>query len=229
MLCTWKISDGSGILIPTNHEGPILDCAFSPDENTIISVSKDHTVKAWAYPSGALRWVGRGHTAEVTGCSVSHNNQYCITCSRDQTARRWDVATGVCLDTYHLEAGVVRGTLSSDDHYLLTTSDRRGHLIIDFRQGRHSILTPDPYFGSEGFDCLFSSDDHWAFASNLDGIICWNFQQFSTNPSAQLQHAFYSSDLDTINSFDFFVPTRRLVLALNENLIVLRLYSTEES
>ncbi len=85
------------------HEGQVLDVAWSPDGTRVVTasvtVSGSGSAIIWDAASGEQRFTLSGHTDVVTSVAWSPDSQYIVTGSRDATAKIWDAATGTELDT----------------------------------------------------------------------------------------------------------------------------------
>ena len=74
--------------------------AFSPDGQTIVSGSGDHTIKLWNLERGEEIYTLRGHQAWVSSVAFSPDGQTVVSGSGDHTIKLWDVATGNWLATF---------------------------------------------------------------------------------------------------------------------------------
>lgn len=80
----------------TGHSNTVTSEAFTPDGQTLITTSTDHTVRLWdiTRPS-APRAVAvlTAHTDAVNAAAVSSDGHWLATGSDDQTIRLWDLTT----------------------------------------------------------------------------------------------------------------------------------------
>jgi WD40 repeat protein len=75
------------------HNGLIVDLAFSPNSELAVAVTEGGTARVWNVRSDrAVTLVG--HTGMVLSAAFSADNQLVITGGLDNTARIWDTATG---------------------------------------------------------------------------------------------------------------------------------------
>ncbi|GHO96591.1 hypothetical protein KSF_066390 [Reticulibacter mediterranei] len=114
------------ILIRTlhGHNGPVTDCAISPDGTWIVSASEDRTLKLWDKHTGALRFTMEGHTAQVTCCSITPGGNRIISGARDGIIKIWNAYTGNELYSFsgHTNA-ITRCAVSSDGNWFVTASE----------------------------------------------------------------------------------------------------------
>ncbi|MCH2612241.1 MAG: hypothetical protein MK006_14350 [Pirellulales bacterium] len=78
----------------TGHEGPVYSVAFSPDNTTIASGSRDGTVTLWDSQSGAEIRTLTGHAGIVRSVAFSPDGKTIASVSFDKTVRLWDSQTG---------------------------------------------------------------------------------------------------------------------------------------
>jgi len=65
--------------------------AISPDGETLVSDSTDHTIKIWHLPTGQLTTTLVGHSDLVTSLAISQDGQTFVTRSKDGTIKVWGV------------------------------------------------------------------------------------------------------------------------------------------
>ena len=65
--------------------------AISPDGETLVSDSTDHTIKIWHLPTGQLTKTLVGHSDLVTSLAISQDGQTFVTRSKDGTIKVWGV------------------------------------------------------------------------------------------------------------------------------------------
>jgi WD40 repeat protein len=65
--------------------------AISPDGETLVSDSTDHTIKIWHLPTGQLTKTLVGHSDLVTSLAISQNGQTFVSGSKDCTIKVWEV------------------------------------------------------------------------------------------------------------------------------------------
>lgn len=65
--------------------------AFTPDGRTLVSGSKDSTVRLWSVDSGELLATLKGHQRPVMAIAVSPNGRYVASASEDKTVNLWQI------------------------------------------------------------------------------------------------------------------------------------------
>jgi len=89
----------------SGHKGGVRCCAVIAD-GTIVSASRDHTLKIWDGRSGAERFTLSGHT-EVLRCAVSADAATIVSGLSDGTLKVWDGRSGAERLTLNGHAGGV--------------------------------------------------------------------------------------------------------------------------
>jgi WD40 repeat protein len=90
-----------------NDSRGVRAIAMSPDGSTLISGSRDRTIKIWNLTNGQLQGRLAGHELTVTALAISPNGQIIASGSDDETIKLWDFHTGevrYTLKTYAEEA-----------------------------------------------------------------------------------------------------------------------------
>ena len=99
---------------------------FTPDGKTMISGSRDSTIKLFEMPELRELRTLKGHTGWVRNLIVSRDGKVLISASDDGTVKMWDIQTGRPFRTIKSHAGPVRGiSLSPDGRMLATASSDR--------------------------------------------------------------------------------------------------------
>ncbi|MBI4557933.1 MAG: protein kinase [Candidatus Hydrogenedentes bacterium] len=105
------------------HTDAVLDLAFSPSGDQIVTAGQDRIANLWETSSGKLLHTLRDHEEAVARAAFSPDGTRLLTVSADYTAKVWDVVSGTELATltgHRREVG--RGIFSSDGTRILTAS-----------------------------------------------------------------------------------------------------------
>jgi WD40 repeat protein len=95
---------------------------FTPDGRTLITGSRDCTIKFFEMPQVAEIRTLKGHGGWVRSLVVSPDGKVLASASDDQTIKLWDVATGRAFRTLKAHAGAVRGLAFSPDGLRLASA-----------------------------------------------------------------------------------------------------------
>ncbi len=79
------------------HSKGVESVAVSPDNKTIVSGSKDKTIKVWDLETKKIKFTLEGHKGWVYCVAISPDGSTIVSCSRDKTIRVWDLYTGECI------------------------------------------------------------------------------------------------------------------------------------
>ena len=87
------------------HTNIILCIAITPDSKTIVSGSRDKTIKIWNINTGECLNTLKGHSHYVQSIAISPDGKTLTSGSYDKKIKIWDLTTGDCLHTLqgHLE------------------------------------------------------------------------------------------------------------------------------
>jgi WD40 repeat protein len=77
-----------------DHTGSVEAVAVSPDNQLVVSASRDETVRVWNLHSGRLVRTLKGHTDWVRAVAVSPDNQLVVSGDDDETVRVWELHSG---------------------------------------------------------------------------------------------------------------------------------------
>ena len=151
----------------SGHVGQVLGCAVSADGATIVSASKDGTLKVWDGCSGAERFTLSGHAGEVLGCAVSADGATIVSASQDQTLKVWDGRSGAERFTLSGHAGRVWGcTVSADGATIVSASQDQTLKVWDGRSGAERFTLSGHVGGVSG--CAVSADGATIVSASQD-------------------------------------------------------------
>jgi WD40 repeat protein len=147
----WK-SNGAEKLFLKGHTGPVTGLAWSADGNSLVTTSKDNSVRIWnvaaSDPSKDPR-VLTGHTGSVwSPCLVETGGSgWLVTPSADGTARVWSFPQGEPVQFSRSEPGVLRhgspvrrAAMDSQARWIVTAG-AAGHAILWDRATGEKRLT----------------------------------------------------------------------------------------
>jgi WD40 repeat protein len=107
----------------SGHQDRINFCVYSPDGNTILTVSDDHTARLWNASNGDLIHLLEGHSGMLRHGAFSSDGNTILTVSSDHTARLWNASNGHLIHSLEGHSGWVRhGAFSPDGNTILTVS-----------------------------------------------------------------------------------------------------------
>src|SRR6266567_3516234 len=139
-LASWHLlpdlPDPALILTLSGHTSSVEGCAISQSGDTIVSASKDQTLKVWDARTGEELRTLSGHTDGVNGCAISPDGDSIVSASRDQTLKVWDAHTGEERRTLRGHTDGVNGcAISQSGDYIVSASDDETLKVWDARTG----------------------------------------------------------------------------------------------
>ena len=78
----------------TGHSNTVDSVAISADNSTIVSGSRDNTIKVWDLETGTWKRTLTGHSSDVWSLAISADNSTIVSGSLDDTIKVWDLETG---------------------------------------------------------------------------------------------------------------------------------------
>src|SRR5262245_42276401 len=97
------------------HEGSVLSVVFTLDGKTLVSSSRDHTIKIWDVASGELKKTLTNHTLDVYSVVFSHDGKLMASGGKDLNIILWDAATFEPIRTLKGHTDAIRCLVFSHD------------------------------------------------------------------------------------------------------------------
>ncbi|ALF53910.1 serine/threonine protein kinase [Nostoc piscinale CENA21] len=159
----------------TGHLNSVRFVIFTPDNKTLISASRDKTIKVWNLATGQLIRTLKGHTEGVSSVAISPNGQILVSGSRDKTIKVWNLATGQLIRTLegHTE-GVSSVAISPDGQILVSGSRDKTIKLWNLATGQ-LIRTLEGHTDWVSSVAISRNSQTLVSASNDKTIKLWNF------------------------------------------------------
>ena len=111
------------------HNSPIIDIAFSTDENVIATASADYTVKLWSVSTGEQIAELNRHSGPVNSVAFSPDGKYLVSGSSDGSVTLWSVENLEILASAE-SGGKINDLAFSCDSNLLASAGKYGRLRV---------------------------------------------------------------------------------------------------
>jgi len=160
----------------SGHSDAVWGVAFSPDGQTIVSVSRDNTIKLWN-TDGTLLNTLRGHSGTVVGVAFSPDGQMIASGSWDKTVKLWN-REGTLLTTLRGHGVSVIGVAFSPDGQIIASAsgdktlklwNREGTLLTTLRGHQDAVI--GVAFSPDGQIIASASDDKTVKLWNRNGTL----------------------------------------------------------
>ena len=119
------------------HTKEITQLAITPDQNCLVSASKDKTLRVWNLQNYKCTQTLQGHEDWVRAISLNNRGDKVISGSDDWTVKMWDVSSGKCDFTMTGHSMPVQAVaISKNDHFGFSGSRDRTIKIWDLKVGK---------------------------------------------------------------------------------------------
>jgi WD40 repeat protein len=150
-IITLNVITGSQVAVLSGHTDKVESLAFFPDGTSLVSGSRDTTVKLWDVQTGGVVKVFCGHTDLVYSVSISSNHTTIASGSKDCTIRLWDIQMGECNCVMKQQDWVDHVVFSpTNPQHLISASggliqkwDTNGHQVGPTHKGTCAAFSPD--------------------------------------------------------------------------------------
>ena len=174
---------GSQRAILSGHTDQVNSVTFSPDGTSLVSGSRDYTVKLWDVQTGGVSITFSGHNNAVISVSMSADNTM-IASGSHGTICLWNIQTGKCHHTIRdLRFSHSVKFSPTDPQYLISAS---GSSAWQWDTDGHQIRKMHG-----GFPTAFSSDGTQLFLYNRETITVRNSNSGETVSEFQMGTSIY--------------------------------------
>jgi WD40 repeat protein len=168
---------GSQVAVLSGHTRGVTSLAFFPDGTSLVSGSRDDTVKLWDVQTGGVVKTFCGHTDTVNSVSISTNYTMIASGSSDKTICLWEIQTEECHCVIEQVQGVDHVIFSPiDPQYLISASggdiwmwDISGHQVGPTHEGTCAAFSPD---GTHFITCQKAVSTIWTSDSRVAVTKC---------------------------------------------------------
>ncbi|OKH40142.1 hypothetical protein NIES2119_04255 [[Phormidium ambiguum] IAM M-71] len=128
----WCLQDETGTESPnaqllhtlTAHSHIVTGLIFSPDHQTLISSSRDGTIKLWQWKTGKLIQTIKEDTGAIYAIALHPNGEIIASGSEDNTLRLWHLASGKLLGTITSHTQPVNAVAFTPDGQTLVSASQ---------------------------------------------------------------------------------------------------------
>ena len=138
------------------HTARLVQVAFSPRGDYIVTASGDGTARVWNSETGRLRAVLTGHDGRINRVAVSPDGSRIATGRIDRTARIWNASNGALVATLSLTKNAVNWVEFSPDGTLLLTANQDGKIHVCDAATGASVIALQGNKGTDSVVCRVS-------------------------------------------------------------------------
>jgi WD40 repeat protein len=217
----WDPGRGEEIAAVAGHEEEITGFAFSPDGRSLVSSSKDGTLRLWETETGrevaTLQQPRFGFNAMywVSACAYSPNGQLIASTSLDDTLSVWDVASLEEVARFKGHKGLTSKCLFSPDGRRMVTASTDCTLRIWDMDTLRGVAVLSGHGGGFIQDCAFSPDGTLVASASDDGTL----KLWDANASGGQEDA--PTHTQVVNACAFSPDGRRLVSGSADHALML--------
>ncbi len=119
-----------------SYTAGVTALAVTPDNQQIISGSRDNMIKVWNLNTGKEVFTLTGHTKPITSLSITNDGNKLISASEDATIKIWNFTTKTKIFTLtEHTASVTSVVITPDEKELISSSDDGSIKIWDLETG----------------------------------------------------------------------------------------------
>ena len=164
----WDVATGTLVSEHREHPAAVKNAAFSPDGQTLITVSYDRTVRVWSVGTKSSARELHGHTDTISTARFSLDGRFIATASVDGTARLWQVSSTASMAVMEGHSGnVYAARFDPSGARIVSASRDRTARIWDAASGK-LVHTLEPH-GAEVNGASFSGDGAQVLTYSNDG------------------------------------------------------------
>ena len=158
----------------TGHTDGVSAVAFSPDNNLLVSGSKDNSIRVWDPHTGQHKMTFTGHEDGVRSVAFSHNGQKLVSGGGDGTIRLWDMSTGEPLLAFVGHTDGVSEVVYSPSEEMFASRGRDKMIHIWDANTGELVRTLNEHTG-DIYSIAYSPDGNTLASGGEDGTLrCWD-------------------------------------------------------
>jgi WD40 repeat protein/tetratricopeptide (TPR) repeat protein len=168
----------------SGHQSEVYDVSLSPDEQRLVTVTKDGIVRFWSR-SGQLLHQWDSQQGEIYSVKFSPNGQRIVTAGQDGTARVWDLSGEQLAQLKGHQGAVASVDFDSKGQQRIATVGADGTVRLWNLSGQQLTLWNGKDSKGKLWDVSFSRNGQRLATAGEDGTVrLWNL---SGNELAQLK------------------------------------------
>ena len=111
------------LTLPIGHTDDIIDYRITPNNNYLVTASKDGTGKIWNYRTGKFMYDLKLHLKKITGIEMSKDGSFVVLSSTDGTFSKWEIESGELLFHSSKKAAINEMFLLAGDTTILIVTN----------------------------------------------------------------------------------------------------------
>ena len=164
----WNLPTGTLLHTLREHQWPILDLAFSPNQSDLLSSAADNRLIAWDVTH--LRHQATDVSAPISSIDISPDGMYLVGGSADYTLKIWAMATREPLQSLKGHSGVINSVAISPNNAVIVSGSADHSIKVWNLYTGKLITTLSGHFDSVN-SVAISPDSQTVVSSSDDGVI----------------------------------------------------------
>jgi len=170
----WNTNSWKPVSFLSGHNKGIIKLLFSEDDQQLLSLSADETIKIWDVGTKTVVHEFSERTDFVTDMVFTPDNHYLITVGKNKKIQFWDLSTKEFVKTIQLPTGISSIIATPDSKTVIVGGSDHRVYIIDISTDNINKILDELRFNV--VKLILTEDGGIIAGDQLGGIACWDNQ-----------------------------------------------------